>query len=180
MSMNLFDLQATLTLNTQGFDQGIEDSRNKASSFGDVLKGSLAADAISAGFSAVVNGAKTAVSALVDMGKQAVDSYASYEQLTGGIETLFGSAYDQVMADAKNAYATSGQSANQYMETVSMMAASLKQSTSTESEAAKAANQAVIDMADNANKMGTTMESIQNAYQGFSKQNYTIELMSVA
>ena len=181
MSMNLFDIQATLTLNTQGFNDGIEDSKNKASSFGDVLKGSLAADAISAGFSAVVNGAKTAVSALADMGKQAVSSYSQYEQLTGGIETLFGSAYDQVMADAKNAYSTSGQSANEYMETVSMMAAALKQSTSTESEAATAANLAVRDMADNANKMGTSMESIQNAYQGFSKQNYTINnLMSAA
>lgn len=178
--MNLFDLQATLSLNTQEFDQGISDSANKASTFGDVLKGSLAANAISAGFSAVVNGAKTAVSALADMGKQAVSSYSQYEQLTGGIETLFGSAYDQVMADAKNAYNTSGQSANEYMETVSMMAAALKQSTNTESEAASAANLAVRDMADNANKMGTSMESIQNAYQGFSKQNYTIELMSVA
>lgn len=172
--MNLFDLQATLSLNTQEFDQGISDSANKASTFGDVLKGSLAANAISAGFSAVVNGAKTAVSALMDVGKSAVNSYKDYEQLTGGIETLFGSAYDQVMADAKNAYSTSGQSANEYMETVSMMAAALKQSTNTESEAAKAANNAVIDMADNASKMGSSMESIQNAYQGFSKQNYTM------
>lgn len=172
--MDIFDLQATLSLNTQEFDQGLSDSASKASSFGDVLKGSLAAEAIGAGFSAIVNGAKTAVSALVYMGKQAVSSYSSYEQLTGGIETLFGSAYDQVMADAKNAYSTSGQSANEYMETVSMMAAALKQSTNTESEAATAANNAVIDMADNASKMGSSMESIQNAYQGFSKQNYTM------
>lgn len=174
MSVSIFDLQATLTLDTQEFDQGLSDSASKASSFGDVLKGSLAAEAIGAGFSAIVNGAKTAVSALMDVGKSAVNSYKDYEQLTGGIETLFGSAYDQVMADAKNAYSTSGQSANEYMETVSMMAAALKQSTNTESEAAKAANNAVIDMADNASKMGSSMESIQNAYQGFSKQNYTM------
>ena len=103
--MNLFDLQATLSLNTQEFDQGISDSANKASTFGDVLKGSLAANAISAGFSAVVNGAKTAVSALADMGKQAVESYANYEQLVGGVETLFGAG---------------GQSLEQYAQSVGM------------------------------------------------------------
>lgn len=78
------------------------------------------------------------------------------------------------MDNANNAYKTAGLSANEYMETVTSFAASLKSSTENEVEAAKAADQAVIDMSDNANKMGTSMESIQNAYQGFSKQNYTM------
>lgn len=83
-------------------------------------------------------------------------------------------AQNEVMKNASEAYETAGLSANEYMDTVSGFAASLKQSTSNELEAAQAANQAVIDMADNANKMGTSMESIQNAYQGFAKQNYTM------
>ena len=83
-------------------------------------------------------------------------------------------AQNEVMKNASEAYETAGLSANEYMDTVSGFAASLKQSTSNELEAAQAANQAVIDMADNANKMGTSMGSIQNAYQGFAKQNYTM------
>lgn len=83
-------------------------------------------------------------------------------------------AQNEVMDNAAKAYKTAGLSANEYMDTVSGFAASLKQSTSSELEAAQSANQAVIDMADNANKMGTSMESIQNAYQGFAKQNYTM------
>lgn len=83
-------------------------------------------------------------------------------------------AQTQAMTNANNAYKDAGMSANEYMETVSGFAASLKQSVDNEVEAANAANKAVIDMADNANKMGTSMESIQNAYQGFAKQNYTM------
>lgn len=83
-------------------------------------------------------------------------------------------AQNEVMDNASKAYKTAGLSANEYMDTVSGFAASLKQSTSSELEAAKVADQAVTDMADNANKMGTSMESIQNAYQGFAKQNYTM------
>lgn len=207
--MNLFDLQATLSLNTQEFDQGISDSANKASTFGDVLKGSLAANAISAGFSAVVNGAKTAVSALADMGKQAVDSYSRYEQLVGGVETLFGAggqsleqyaqsvgmstqeasqywnayqdAQNTVFQNANRAYQTAGVSANTYMENVMGIAAALTNSLDDTQAAADMADMAMQDMSDNANKMGTNMGAIQNAYQGFAKQNYTINnLMSAA
>ena len=89
-------------------------------------------------------------------------------------------AQQTALANADKAYQTAGLSANDYMQTVTGFAAALKQSTETELEAAKAADQAVIDMADNANKMGTDMGSIQQAYQGFAKQNYTINLMSAA
>lgn len=150
------------------------------------------------GTAAVAAGA-TATAALV---KSSVDAYASYEQLRGGIETLFGAGgqsakeyaksigksteeakkdYQQLMnaqnialKNADKAYKTAGMSANDYMETVTSFAASLKQSTKNETEAAKSANQIVVDMSDNANKMGTDMTMIQNAYNGFAKQNYTM------
>ena len=89
-------------------------------------------------------------------------------------------AQSAVMANAGVAWKTAGLSANGYMETVTGFAAALKRSTKTEADAARVADMAVIDMADNANKMGTDMTSIQMAYQGFAKQNYTIELMSAA
>lgn len=150
-------------------------------------------------FTAGVGAAATGLSTL---GVAAIKNYANYEQLVGGVETLFGAggqsiseyagtvgksvnevteeygnlmtAQNEVMKDAAEAYRTAGLSANDYMETVTGFAASLKQSTSSELEAAKSANQAVVDMADNANKMGTSMDAIQYAYQGFAKQNYTM------
>ncbi len=107
--------------------------------------------------------------------KGAFDNYADYEQLSGGVETLFKDSADTVMQYAENAYQTAGLSANQYMETVTSFSASLLQSLDGDTEAAaQAADMAITDMADNANKMGTSMESIQNAYQGFAKQNYTM------
>lgn len=149
-----------------------------------------------------VKGVAAAGAAIGTITKFAVSSYSEYEQLVGGVETLFGAQgmslkkyaksigetvgqakgkYDQliqaqtdVMNNAKVAYKTAGMSANDYMNTITSFAAALKQSTANETEAAKVANMAVIDMADNANKMGTNMEDIQNAYQGFSKQNYTM------
>lgn len=151
---------------------------------------------------AAIIGATAAATAIGTITKFAIQHYAEYEQLVGGVETLFGAQglslkkyaqsigqtveqargkYDQliqaqteVMNNAKVAYKTAGMSANDYMNTITSFAAALKQSTANETEAAKVANQTVIDMADNANKMGTNMEDIQNAYQGFSKQNYTM------
>lgn len=151
---------------------------------------------------AAIIGATAAATAIGTITKFVVQHYAEYEQLVGGVETLFGAQglslkkyaqsigqtveqargkYDQliqaqteVMNNAKVAYKTAGMSANDYMNTITSFAAALKQSTANETEAAKVANMAVIDMADNANKMGTNMEDIQNAYQGFSKQNYTM------
>lgn len=114
----------------------------------------------------------TGVSALAT---SAIKNYADYEQLVGGVETLFKNSSDKVVEYANNAYKTAGMSANEYMETVTSFSASLLQSLGGDTEqATEKANQAIIDMSDNANKMGTSMESIQNAYQGFAKQNYTM------
>lgn len=100
---------------------------------------------------------------------------AAMEQNIGGVETLFGADAGAVMANADKAYATAGLSANAYMETVTGFSASLLQSLGGDTQkAASIADRAIIDMADNANKMGTDMGSIQNAYQGFAKQNYTM------
>lgn len=105
----------------------------------------------------------------------AVNSYAEYEQLVGGVETLFKDSSDIVMQYAANAYQTAGLSANDYMSTVTSFSASLLQGLGGDTEqAAEIANLAITDMSDNANKMGTDMEAIQNAYQGFAKQNYTM------
>lgn len=121
-----------------------------------------------------VTAAVTATSAAVGVfAKQALNAYGDYEQLTGGVETLFKDSADIVMNYANNAYKTVGLSANEYMETVTGFSASLLQSLGGDTEkAAHVADQAITDMADNANKMGTAMESIQYAYQGFAKQNY--------
>lgn len=125
--------------------------------------------------SVAVSAAATATSAIVGLTTQAVNSFADYEQLVGGVETLFKDSASKVEEYADKAYKTAGISANKYMETVTSFSASLLQSTSGDTEkAADIANQAIIDMSDNANKMGTSMEAIQNAYQGFAKQNYTM------
>lgn len=113
--------------------------------------------------------------ATVKLVKDSVAAYAEYEQLVGGVETLFGDSAEKVQEYANNAYMTAGMSANKYMETVTSFSASLLQSLDGDtSAAAEVANMAITDMSDNANKMGTSMESIQNAYQGFAKQNYTM------
>ena len=116
-----------------------------------------------------------AVDALANLGKSALDSVGQLEQNVGGVETLFGDAADAVIASADRAYQTAGMPANDYMSTVTSFSASLLQSLGGNTEeAAKVADMAIIDMADNANKMGTSMDMIQNAYQGFAKQNYTM------
>lgn len=112
---------------------------------------------------------------LVNTVKEAVNNYGDYEQLTGGVEKLFGNSADTVMQYAEEAYKTAGISANEYMEQITSFAASLVNSLDGDTkEAAVMGNQAVVDMADNANTFGTAIESIQNAYQGFAKQNYTM------
>ena len=139
-----------------------------SSAFGAALKiGAAALSAAAAGIGAMVSAA--------------VSSYADYEQLVGGIETLFSSldgtvsAAPQVLANAENAYRTAGLSVNEYMETVTSFSAALVSSLDGDyAEAARISDMAITDMSDNANKMGTSMESIQMAYQGFAKQNYTM------
>ena len=146
----------------------MEKTSTKTLKLGDIIKGSLISDAIKSGVKALANGIK-------DLIGGAVEGYGEYEQLVGGVETLFGSSAQKVQDYANNAYKTAGLSANAYMETVTSFSASLLQSMGNDTEAAaEKANLAITDMSDNANKMGTDMQSIQNAYQGFAKQNYTM------
>ena len=124
---------------------------------------------------AVGAGLAVAGGAIATIGTQAVQSYAQYEQLVGGVETLFKDSADTVIENASRAYTTAGLSANDYMQTVTSFSASLLQSLGGDTvKAGEYADMAITDMADNANKMGTSMEMIQNAYQGFAKQNYTM------
>ena len=123
----------------------------------------------------VAVGVGVASTAVVAMGKSAVSAYADYEQLVGGVETLFKDSAKTVIENASKAYTTAGMSANEYMSTVTSFSASLLQSLGGDTEkASQVANRAITDMSDNANKMGTSMEMIQNAYNGFAKQNYTM------
>lgn len=120
-------------------------------------------------------GMAVAGTAVVAMGKSAVSAYADYEQLVGGVETLFKDSAKTVIENASKAYTTAGMSANEYMSTVTSFSASLLQSLGNDTvKASEKADMAITDMSDNANKMGTSMEMIQNAYQGFAKQNYTM------
>ena len=154
-----------------------EESGEQAKKAGDgftIFKGILANLGTQA-INKAISGLRSMGSALMGVGKQAIESYAEYEQLVGGVETLFGDSKDIIMDYANNAYVTAGMSANKYMETITGFSASLLQSLGGDTEkVAQIGDMAISDMADNANKMGTSMESIQNAYQGFAKQNYTM------
>ena len=168
--MNLLDLYVKITMDTSGYSKGLDEASGKASSFASKLKSGLAT-AAKVG-AAALTAAATGVAALT---KASIDQYAQYEQLVGGVDTLFKTASDKVQQYAANAYKTAGMSANEYMNTVTSFSASLIKSLGGNTEkAAQKADQAITDMADNANKMGTSMEMIQNAYQGFAKQNYTM------
>ena len=137
--------------------------------------GSGVAGALSSAVPVIATGAAAIAAALAMAGSAALGSYAQYEQLVGGVDTLFKDASAQVQAYAERAYQTAGLSANAYMETVTGFSASLLQGLGGDTaRAAEIADLAVTDMADNANKMGTSMELIQNAYQGFAKDNYTM------
>ena len=123
----------------------------------------------------IAAGAATATAAVIGLGKAALNSYADYEQLVGGVETLFKDSANQIFEYADVAYKTAGLSANEYMEQATSFSARLIQGLGGDTKkAAEYANQAIVDMSDNANKMGTSIEMIQNAYQGFAKQNYTM------
>ena len=148
---------------------------------GNALAGGLksAASSIGKAFTAAAKAAAVgfgaAAAAVAAVSKSALNAYADYEQLVGGVETLFGNASDKVLQNANRAFQTAGLSANEYMETVTNFSASLLQSVGKDTKkAAEYADQALVDMSDNANKMGSNMQDIQNAYQGFAKQNYTM------
>ena len=182
--MDVFDLFAKISLDSSEYEKGLKNAKSSASGltglFGKV--GSAASTVGKGIFNVATNVAKvsvavttagaTAISALTGL---AISSYADYEQLVGGVETLYKTSADKVQQYAADAYKTAGLSANEYMNTATTFAAALVSSLGGDTEqAAELANTAIGDMSDNANKMGTDMESIQNAYNGFSKQNYTM------
>lgn len=150
--------------NVSELGDAADDSGGKLSKFGGILKGAGAAiGAVSA----------AAAAGAVAIGKAVVSAYAEYEQLVGGVDTLFKNASGKVQQYAANAFQTAGMSGNEYMNLVTSFSASLINSLGGDTNlAADVANQAITDMADNANKMGTDLGTIQNAYQGFAKQNY--------
>lgn len=160
--MNLLDLFVKISVQD-------EASENVETLSGKFKTGLAAAAKVGA---AAVGAAATGIAVLT---KNALNNYAEYEQLVGGVDTLFKDSSAKVQEFAANAYKTAGLSANEYMDTVTSFSASLLQSLGGDTEAAAdMANVAITDMSDNANKMGTDMASIQNAYQGFAKQNYTM------
>lgn len=144
------------------------------------MGGEVASAGVSAGESlgSKMMGAVSGVIAAAGIGKAigaSINEGAALQQSLGGVETLFKDSADKVKGFANEAYKTTGLSANAYMENVTGFSASLLQSLGGDTDkAAETANMAMIDMSDNANKMGTSMESIQLAYQGFAKQNYTM------
>lgn len=153
-------------LDDSGVKKGINNLKSGFSKIGSIAGSALKGVAVATGI------ATTAVAGLVTA---SVNAYAEYEQLVGGVNTLFKNSSEKLQMYANEAYKTAGLSANEYMSTVTSFSASLLQSLSGDTEkAAEQANSAIIDMSDNANKMGTSMEMIQNAYQGFAKQNYTM------
>jgi phage-related protein len=160
--MNLLDLFVKISVQD-------EASKNVETLSGKFKNGLAAAAKVGV---AAVSAAATGIAVLT---KNALNNYAEYEQLVGGVDTLFKDSSAKVQEYAANAYKTAGLSANEYMDTVTSFSASLLQSLGGDTEAAAdMANVAITDMSDNANKMGTDMASIQNAYQGFAKQNYTM------
>ena len=199
--MDIFDLIAKIKLDSSDYESGIAKAQGTASKFGGLVGGAMevAGKAATVAAGAMVTG----VVAFSKVVGDSVGVVGELEQSIGGIETLFGTqgaqsveeyaksvnksvsevrdefnmlsqAQTLALDNANNAYKTAGLSANDYMQQITSIAASLKQSTENEYEAAKAADQMIIDMSDNANKMGTDIGSIQNAYQGFAKQNYTM------
>lgn len=203
--MNVFELFGKIGINNKPANKAIDETTGKAEGAHGKLSvifekiGNLA---VKAG-KVMATGLAVGITAISSLTGAAVKNYAEYEQLVGGIETLFGAggksleeyaqsvgksvddasaeydklinAQEDLLSKSKLAYKTAGLSANEYMETATSFSASLIQSVKGDTEkAAKLADQAIIDMSDNANKMGSSMESIQNAYQGFAKQNYTM------
>lgn len=172
--MELFKIFGRIAVNNEEAHRELANTTGKAKEASEKIGkffGSVAKTVGKASLSAI-GAAATGIAALT---KSAVENYAEYEQLVGGVETLFKDSSAKVLEYANNAYKTAGLSANDYMETVTSFSASLLQSLGGDTEkAAEIGNMAVIDMSDNANKMGSSMESIQNAYAGFAKQNYTM------
>ena len=168
--MELFELSALLSLDDKDFNKGIRN----AESLGQKAAGKIGAATVAMG-NLITDAVRKGISGISSIVRGAVDGYADYQQLIGGVETLFKTSAGKVANYAKQSYKTTGLSANAYMETVTSFSASLLQGLKGDTEAAAdVADTAMTDMADNANKMGTDMSSIQAAYMGFAKQNYTL------
>lgn len=175
--MSIFNFEAILSLNSKQYEDGLADAEKKSSVFGEVLKANL----VTKGIDVALAGMKKLAGATVGFVKDSVNAYGEFEQLAGGVETLFGDSANKVLKNADNAFKTAGMSANQYMETSIQSAAALINSVGNDqAAAADLMNISITDMSDNVNKMGTTMDAVQNAYRGFSRGNFTINLMSVA
>jgi hypothetical protein len=163
-------IQYVIDVDTKDFQKGLDSAESSIGKSEGKFKDSFAKIG-----KAAAAGLAVAATAVAGLAGAAAKSYADYEQLTGGVETLFKGSSDAVKQYAQNAYKTAGLSANQYMETVTGFSASLLQGLGGDTEkAARIGDMAVTDMADNANKMGTSIELVQNAYQGFAKDNYTM------
>lgn len=175
--LEVFKLLGTIAINNSDANKEIDETANIAGKAKDKINGAFgkigsAAVTVGKTITAGLVAGATAIGALT---KASIESYAEYEQLVGGVETLFKDSSDVVMKYAENAYKTAGMSANNYMETVTSFSASLLQGLGGDTAAAaEYADMAITDMSDNANKMGTDISMIQNAYQGFAKQNYTM------
>ena len=171
--MNVYKLEAAIGLNTTEYKKGLAAAGESMAAVGNKIKSGAAAigKATAAGMAAGAAGVAT-------LAKSATEAYADYEQLTGGVEKLFGESSDLLMMYAKGAYKTAGMSVNAYMETSTSFAAALTTSVQAAGgsmdEAVELADTAMRDMSDNANTFGTDIASIQTAYQGFAKQNYTM------
>ena len=168
--MDLMTLAAKIQLDSSGFEKGVR----RAEGLGQQLTGKISAMTVAVGQLAA-DLMRKGIQGVENIIGGAIDGYADYQQLIGGVETLFKNSSDKVQKYAKQSFKTTGLSANDYMETVTSFSASLLQGLQGNTDqAAEYANMAVTDMADNANKMGTDMSSIQAAYQGFAKKNWTM------
>lgn len=169
------EIQYKVVVDTKSLKSGLNDADSEVGSFADKM-GKLGIGIAKTFGKAIAAGVATATTAIVGLTKTATESFAEYEQLVGGVQKIFGEDVAQtVFENADNAFRTAGVSANKYMTGVMNFSASLLQSVGGDAaEAARVADMAFRDMSDNMNTFGTDMESIQNAYQGFAKQNYTM------
>lgn len=168
------ELKVIITAENSDYKKKMEEAESKASNFGKTV-GKMATDMAKFSIKATTAVASASATMVGLITKGSLEAYADYEQLVGGVDTLFKKSSGKLQQYAEEAYKNQQLSANQYMEIATAFSASLLQSLGRDTDkAVDIANMAITDMADNANKMGSSMESIQNAYQGFAKQNYTM------
>lgn len=168
MGANVFELFATISLDTDEYERKLKDSENKTSTFADVLKANLASGAI-------IAGAKKLAGVVADVGKAAYTSYARYEQLAGGAQLMFGDAYDFVAEKARSAYKSVQMSQNDYLQQVNGFATGLKTALGGNVQAAaELADKVITAEADVVAATGNTQEAVQNAFNGIMKSNFTM------